>query len=108
MDAVDHVLRNVLAYTGDIETVTRDFKRVALFKRGEMFAAVCNVLRKADTPLTTREVAERVFDTKGITIASGKQSKDYINRVRHSLKLMGNAARKGTDGKGNVVWSLDN
>ncbi len=104
--AIDHVLTRVLGFTGDIEAVTRDFKREAVFKRGEMFAVICDVLRQADRPLTTREIAKAVYATKGKTVGSGRQSKEWINRVRHACKRL---ERDGTamvamDGHGDVVW----
>lgn len=105
--AIDHVLVNVLGYGEDIEAVTRDFRREAIFRRGEMFAAVCDVLRRADRPLTTREIATAVYGTKGKVLKPGRQSKEWINRVRHACKrLARDGAVRATAGDGDVVWSL--
>jgi hypothetical protein len=54
--AIDRVLVNVLGYKGDIEAVSRDFKRNPSFGRGELLRAVLDVLRKADEPLSTRDL----------------------------------------------------
>lgn len=80
--AIDRVLRNVLAFEGDIEAVTKDFKRVAIFRRGELLRRVCDVLRAAEGPLTARQIMERVAAGKGLQMRPGKQSKEWINRVR--------------------------
>lgn len=80
--ALDRVLVNVLGYTGDIDADTRDFRREALFGRGELQRAVMTVLREANGPLTARQIAQRVIAAKGLPFKPGKQSKAWITRVR--------------------------
>lgn len=79
--AIDRVLTNVLGFT-DIEAFTRDFRRETLFRRGELYRMVCDVLREADRPLTTREITEIVLARKGYALKPGRQGKEHINRVR--------------------------
>jgi hypothetical protein len=86
--AIDRVLVNVLGFTGDIEEQTRDFRREALFGRGELFRTVIAVLREANEPLTTRQITERVMATKGKALKPGRLSKEWINRVRHVLRKL--------------------
>ncbi|WP_394690424.1 hypothetical protein [Hoeflea sp.] len=64
IDAIDRVLVNALGFTGDIEALIRDFKRKAVFKRGELLRMACDVFREADRPLTTREMVETIADRK--------------------------------------------
>lgn len=80
--AIDRVLVNVLGYTGDIEAVSRDFKRNPSFGRGELLRAVLDVLRKADEPLSTRDLTVAVFKAKGLVLPPGVTGKNRINRVR--------------------------
>lgn len=80
--AIDRVLVNVLGYTGDIEAVSRDFKRNPSFGRGEMMRAVVDVLRKADAPMLTRDLTVAVFESKGLTLPPGQVGRNRINRVR--------------------------
>jgi len=80
--AIDRVLVNVLGYQGDIEAVSRDFKRNPSFGRGEMLRAVLDVLRKADAPMLTRELTVAIFESKGLTLPPGETGKNRINRVR--------------------------
>ena len=80
--AIDRVLVNVLGYRGDIEAVSRDFKRNPSFGRGEMMRAVLDVLRKADAPMLTRDLTVAVFESKGLTLPPGETGRSRINRVR--------------------------
>jgi hypothetical protein len=80
--AIDRVLFNVLGYKGDIEAVSRDFKRNPSFGRGEMMRAVLDVLRKANAPMLTRDLTVAVFESKGLTLPPGVTGKNRINRVR--------------------------
>lgn len=80
--AIDRVLVNVLGYKGDIEAVSRDFKRNPSFGRGEMMRAVLDVLRKADAPILTRDLTIAVFERKGLTLPPGETGRNRINRVR--------------------------
>lgn len=80
--AIDRVLVNVLGYKGDIEAVSRDFKRNPSFGRGELLRAVLDVLRKADAPMLTRDLTIAVFESKGLTLPPGEVGRSRINRVR--------------------------
>ena len=80
--AIDRVLVNVIGFAGDIEALTRDFTREALFGRGELQRMVSVVVRQANGPLLTREITERVMSDKGHAMQPGKKSKQWINRVR--------------------------
>lgn len=80
--AIDRVLVNVLGFTGDIDALTRDYRREALFRRNELRRMVCDVLREANEPLTARQITERVIARKRMEMRPGAQSKQWINRVR--------------------------
>lgn len=88
--AIDRVLVNVLGFEGDIQAASRDFRREATFKRGELYRMVCDVLRGAERPLTTREITEIVMARKGVEMVPGRLSKERINRVRAVCRKLRN------------------
>jgi len=80
--AMDRVLVNVLGYTGDIAEASRDFRREALFGRGELARAVMGVLRQANGPLTARQIAGHALATKGKALEPGRLGREWVKRVR--------------------------
>jgi len=56
------------------------------FKRGTVWRAVLDVLRRADGPLTTREVTARMLRAKGVTNAPDKAARDLAGAVQSSLR----------------------
>jgi len=94
---------NVLGYTGDIEAVSRDFKRNPSFGRGEMLRAVLDVLRKAEAPMLTRELTVAVFASKGLTLPPGQTGRNRINRVRKICQQVPGIVEAG-DGK--QAWAM--
>lgn len=102
--AIDRVLVNVIGFTGDIDALTRDFRREALFKRGELQRLVMTVLREANGPLTTRQITERVMARKGATMTPGRDSKQRIHRVRAVCKRLDRVQKTRADGL--VAWSI--
>lgn len=104
IDAIDRVLVNVIGFTGDIAGLTRDYRREALFKRGELQRMVATVLREANGPLTTRQIMERVAVGKGLTMRPGKRTKEWINRVRKVCQR--NPAVCMTVAEGAQAWTV--
>ena len=102
--AIDRVLINVIGYEGNIAEESRDFRRVTTFKRGELRRLVADILRKAEHPLTTLEVAKLAMATKGLEASYSRKIKGRVSNVRATLKGM--ALNKRTDANGNVVWSI--
>lgn len=102
--AIDRVLTNVLGFA-DIEAFTRDFRREALFRRGELYRMMCDVLREADRPLTTREITEIVLARKGRALKSGRQGKEHINRVRKVCQRIKSVERVNESG-GCQAWRM--
>jgi hypothetical protein len=96
--AIDRVLVNVLGYSGDIAAESRDFRREALFGRGELQRAVATVLREANGPLTARQITGRVMATKGKALKPGRLAKEWINRVRKVCQRMPLETSRADDG----------
>tara|TARA_R110002020_G_scaffold87061_27_gene215161 strand:- start:5042 stop:5515 length:474 start_codon:yes stop_codon:yes gene_type:complete len=105
--AIDRVLVNVLGYKGDIEAVSRDFKRNPSFGRGEMLRAVLDVLRKADAPMLTRELTVAVFESKGQTLPPGQTGRDRINRVRKICQQVPGVVEVGSGRQAWIIQSAD-
>jgi hypothetical protein len=76
------------------------------FKRGTMFRAAVDVLRKADRPMTTREIFLAMLDAKGITTATPAQIRDMSNSVLASLQnRQGDMVRNVAEGSPSR-WTL--
>ena len=56
------------------------------FKRGTVFRHAIDALRKAERPLTAREITLAMIDAKGIADADPKAVHDLIGGVQASLK----------------------
>lgn len=92
------MLVNVLGFAGDIDALTRDYRREALFRRNELRRMVCDALREANGPLTARQITERVIARKGLEVRPGAQSKQWINRVRKICQKLPLEATVAGDG----------
>lgn len=101
--AIDRVLVNVLGYKGDIEAVSRDFKRNPSFGRGEMLRAVLDVLREADAPMLTRDLTVAAFESKGLTLPPGETGRNRINRVRKICQQVPGVVEVGN---GRQAWVM--
>lgn len=64
----------------------RRSSRSPFFKRGTMFREAIGVMRAAESPLTTREIAVRLLATKRVTEPTSEQMRDLIAGVRASLE----------------------
>lgn len=96
--AIDRVLVNVIGFDGDIDAITRDFRREGLFRRGELQRAVAAVLREANESLTARQITERVLARKGYSMRPGRDGKQWISRVRKVCKRMSLETARADDG----------
>ena len=102
VDALDRVL-GTLGYEGDLDAQMPRQKRHVVFGKGELFRACMDVLRNATEPLTSRQIAQQIMELNGQDARDRKTIGDLVKRVGKCLR-QSNAARKGADGKGNVVW----
>jgi hypothetical protein len=64
----------------------RRYKAASPSKRGEVFRAVLEVLRKAELPLTTRQISETLWHQVGIAVPNAKQIDDMVGAVHSSLR----------------------
>jgi hypothetical protein len=56
------------------------------FKRGTVFRNALDVLRRAEKPLTVREITELMLKAKGVANAKSSALNDLSNGVRVSLR----------------------
>ena len=64
----------------------RRYKSASPYKRGEVFRAVLDVLRKSEQPLTSREISETLLRNAGISEPTIKQIRDMVGSVHSSLR----------------------
>jgi hypothetical protein len=57
LDALDRTL-NTLGYEGDLDAMMPRQKRHVVFGKGELFRSCMDVLRDADGPMTSRQIAQ--------------------------------------------------
>ena len=62
------------------------------FKRGTVFRAALDILRKAEGPLTTREITESMLAAKGVTNAPNRALRDLTGAVQSSLRIHSDGA----------------
>jgi len=104
IDAVDRVL-GTLGYEGDLDAMMPRQKRHVIFGKGELTRAVLDVLREATEPLTSRQIAQAVMELNGQDARDRKFLNDLVKRVGKALR-QNTSVKRGTDERGNVVWSL--
>ncbi|MEQ8305026.1 MAG: hypothetical protein RIA09_00570 [Hoeflea sp.] len=104
IDAIDRAL-GTFGYTGDLDAAMPRQKRHVVFGKGELFRSCMTVLRGAEGPLTSRQIAQEIVELNGQDARDRKYVNDLVKRVGKCLRQT-DGARKGTDGVGNVVWSV--
>ncbi len=66
--------------------VRRRYKGNAWFKRGTLYRHAVDEMRKAETPLTARELTERMLAARKVTDATPKEIRDLAGGVLTSLR----------------------
>lgn len=87
---IEHVAATMLLLDphydlGSIRPVKR-YNRNPLFKRGECFPAVLALLRQGDGPLTSKEIATRLLQGRGISRPDRKMIAHMVGAVHTSLR----------------------
>jgi len=76
------------------------------FKRGTVFRAALDVLRKAEGPMTAHEITLAMLAAKGVTDAPEKAVRDLEGAVRSALKLHVGGAIKTVGNELPARWTL--
>lgn len=89
--------------------ITPRGNRVVFFHRNELRRFCLDELRKADGPISARDLAEKIITLEGKDTRDRRLRNDMVKRVGKSLKLLrqqGLAASKRDD-HGHFVWEAD-
>src|SRR5665213_1142682 len=86
MASLDRVLET-FGYEGDLQSTTPRSNRVVLFYRNELRHYLLSELAKADAPLCSRDLAERIVATEGKDRFDKRLMCDIVKRVGKALKL---------------------
>ncbi len=105
ISALDRTL-TTLGYEGDLDAVMPRQKREVIFGRGELTRSIMSVLREAEGPMTSRQIAQTIISMGGHDARDRRYVSDLTKRVSKALRKAkeGGNARQATDPKGNVVW----
>jgi hypothetical protein len=106
ISALDRTL-TTLGYEGDLDAVMPRQKREVIFGRGELTRSIMSVLREAEGPMTSRQIAQTIISMGGHDARDRRYVSDLTKRVSKALrkaKQAGNV-RQATDPNGNLVWS---
>lgn len=97
----------MLGYDGDLDAAMPRQKRHVLFGKGELSKQVLGILRRAEKPLTSREIAQEIVSDSGMDARDRKFVSDLVKRVGKACRQYpGKAIHKASDAHGNVVWSV--
>lgn len=106
IDALDRTL-SVLGYDGDLDAMMPRQKRHVVFGRGELTRQVLTVLRRADGPMTSRQIAQEIVSDSGMDARDRKTVSDLTKRVGKACRQYpAGTITKATDQQGNVVWGV--
>ena len=105
LDAIDRTL-NVLGYEGDLDAQMPRQKRHVVFGRGELTRSVLDVLRRADAPMTSRQIAQQIVENSGHDARDRKYVLDLTKRVGKACRQSDAGVIKATDERANVVWRI--
>lgn len=106
IDALDRTL-TTLGYDGDLNAMMPRQKRHVIFGNGELTRQVLTVLRRADGPMTTRQIAQEMVADSGMDARDRRFVSDLVKRVGKALRQYPPGhVHKATDTAGNIVWRV--
>jgi hypothetical protein len=107
IEALDRVLVS-LGYDGDTKGLTPRSNRIVFFARNELRRFLIDELRKADGPVSSRDMAEKIAKLEGKDPRDRRLRNDMVKRVGKSFKLLRQqgVAESFHDGHGQFVWRL--
>jgi hypothetical protein len=87
IEALDRTLIS-LGYEGDLKGVQPRGNRVVFFARDELRRFLLDELRKAEGPISSRDLAEKIIGLAGKDCRDRRLRNDMVKRVGKSLKLL--------------------
>lgn len=105
--AVDRVLCT-LGYEGDLDAAMPRQKRHVLFGRGELTRAILDVLRDAQEPMATRDIARAILAVNEQEPRDRRLLTEHTRRVSKALRILKSHGlmRSLQDTHGSSVWKL--
>lgn len=106
--ALDRTLRALGYPTSDLDALMPRQKVVRLFGQGELLRACLHELRHAETPLTSRDIARAIVETRGDDPNDRKYLSDMTRRISKCLRKereAGNVIARQHSGKA-LMWKL--
>jgi hypothetical protein len=103
--ALDRVL-GTLGYTGDLNKEMPRQKHERLFGQGELTRAILDVLRTAEGPLASREIAREIIAVNEQDARDRRLLTEVTRRVSKALRIQkerGQITKKIFDGQ-NIKW----
>jgi hypothetical protein len=107
IDALDRVL-GTLGYTGNLDAEIPRQKRQVMFGSGELTRAILDVLRDAEGPLQTRDIARAILAVNEQDARDRRLLTEVVKQCSKALRvakgrgLLANA----TDSAGNMLWHI--
>jgi len=107
IEALDRTLDS-LGYDGDLKGITPRSNRIVFFARDELRRFLLDELRKANGPISSRDLAERIIKIEGKDPRERRMRNDMVKRVGKSLKLLRQqgAAASERSRYGHMMWLL--
>ena len=106
IDSIDHVLRS-LGFQEDLDGMRPRSNRVVYFHRNELRRFLIDELRNADSPITARDLAEKIIGLEGKDSRDRALRNDMVKRVGKSLKLLRQQGVAVSHGQfSDLVWTL--
>ena len=103
--AIDRVLRS-LGHRDELSAPLPRLTRGRLFARNELSRMIADVIRQADQPLSSRNIAAQIVTERGEDAGDRKHLDDMTVRVSRSLQGLRDRGRVKAvkDAKGHAVW----
>ena len=107
IEALERVLVS-LGYDEPLDGMRPRSNRVVFFARNELRRFCIDELRKADGPLSARDLAEKIIGLEGKDVRDRRLQNDMVKRVGKALKLLRQQGVAKSSGRGsNLAWRFE-
>jgi|GEM_PF-870714 len=105
--ALDRVL-GTLGYTGDLDSIMPRQKVTRLFGAGELLRACLSEIRHAETPITSRDIARAIIETRGEDAGDRKYLSELTRRISKCLRQpRADGVVRAKEGAGHaLLWEM--
>jgi len=105
ISALDRTLAT-LGFEGDLDALMPRQKRNVIFGKGELTDAICRELKRADSPMRSRDIARELIVMRGEDARDQKYLSELTRRVSKALRGLraSGEVRSKQDRRGNMEW----